>query len=230
MTKSNLPANQLPYLAKTGPLDDVLYAFEDYLRATFHCNKVGIIQSFDTATQRATVQLVDVLRRDTYQGQETKTIKPLLNCPVILNFGKNGGLNFPIKAGMECQVYFNDRDLENWKKSGAIDVPPTYRMHDISDAICIIGPRSLQNVIANYDNESVGISYLSDEGELKARVKCSDKVEIANDVQSLKDLISTLISTLQSLKTVNGAAEYPIDAATSSELTTLATNFNALLK
>lgn len=230
MTKEILPANQLPKMADPQTLDQVLDPFAEYLRAIFNCHRVGIIQSFDASTQRAVVQLVDVLRKNTFQGQQLITPDPLIRVPVAINYGSNGGLNLPIKAGLECSVFFNDRDLENWKKTGAIGTPKTYRMHDMTDGVCYIGIKSNPKAITGYDNTTVGITYLNDSGVEQAKVKVDAKVEIANNDQSLKDLIANLISILQNLKTVNGVIEYPIDAITASNLTTLATNFNQLLK
>jgi len=230
MTKQVLPANQLPKIVDPQNLDQVLDPFADYLRSTFNCHRVGIIQSFNAATQRATVQLVDVLRKNTFQGQQLFTPAPLVEVPVAINYGSNGGLNFPIKTGLECLVFFNDRDLENWKKTGATGVPKTYRMHDMTDGLCYIGIKSNPRAVATYDNQTVGITYLDDSGAEQAKVKVDDKVEIANNDQSLKDLIANLISILQNLKTVNGASQYPIDPTTASNLSTLSTNFNQLLK
>lgn len=230
MTKQVLPANQLPKIADPQNLDQVLDPFADYLRSTFNCHRVGIIQSFDAATQRAVVQLVDVLRKNTFQGQQLFTPSPLVQVPVAINYGSNGGLNFPIKTGLECLVFFNDRDLENWKETGTIGTPKTYRMHDMADGVCYIGIKSNPKAIASYDNATVGITYLDDARTEQAKVKVDTKVEIANNDQSLKDLIANLISILQNLKTVNGASQYPIDATTASDLSTLLTNFNQLLK
>jgi hypothetical protein len=230
MIKQIVPANQLPKMVAPQTLDQVLDPFADYLRSTFNCHRVGIIQSFNATTQRAVVQLVDVLRKTTVQGQQLITPAPLVQVPVAINYGSNGGLNFPIKAGLECLVFFNDRDLENWKETGAIGVPKTYRMHDMADGVCYVGIKSNPKAIASYDNATVGITYLDDAGAEQAKVKVDTKVEIANNDQSLKDLIANLISILQNLKTVNGASQYPIDATTSSNLSTLLTNFNQLLK
>jgi hypothetical protein len=230
MTKQVLPANQLPKIVDPQNLDQVLDPFADYLRSTFNCHRVGVIQSFNTETQRAVVQLVDVLRKNTFQGQQLFTPTPLVEVPVAINYGSNGGLNFPIKMGLECLVFFNDRDLENWKETGAIATPKTYRMHDMADGVCYIGIKSNPKAIASYDNTTVGITYLDDSGAEQAKVKVDDKVEIANNNQSLKDLIANLISILQNLKTVNGSSQYPIDATTSTNLSTLLTNFNQLLK
>jgi len=231
MTRQILPANQLPKIVDPENLDQVLDPFAEYLRATFNCHRVGIIQSFDASTQRAVVQLVDILRKNTFQGQQLFTPTPLVEVPVAINYGSNGGLNFPIKAGLECSVFFNDRDLENWKKTGAIGTPKTYRMHDMTDGVCYIGIKSNPKAITGYDNTTVGITYLNDSGAEQAKVKVDTKVEIANNDQSLKDLIANLISILQNLKVVDPiSGELPIDATTASNLTTLLTNFNQLLK
>lgn len=230
MTKQIPSGNQLPKITNPISLDEVLDPFLDYLKATFNCHRVGIVESFDPTTQRAVIQLVDVLRKNTFQGQQLFTLTPLIEVPVAINYGANGGLNFPIKKGLEGLVFFNDRDLGNWKITGSVGVPETYRMHDMADGVFYIGIKSNPKVIANYDNTTVGITYTDDDGTEKAKVKVDDKVEIANDLQNLKDLVANLLNILQNLKTVNGASQYPIDPTTSSNLTTLATNFNELLK
>lgn len=229
MTKQSF-ANQLPRQVAPSKLDDVLDPFYSYVFQTFNCHRVGIIQSFDAETQLATVQLVDVLRKSTFQGQQTLVAPPIVNCPVFIPYGANGGLNFVVKEGLECLLLFNDRDLQNWRDTGASNTPATYRMHDFADALCLVGFKSIPKAIPNYDNTTVGITYLNDAGDEQAKVKCDEKVEIANQAQNLKDLIANLISILQNLKTVNGPSQYPIDPTTSSNLATLLTNFNALLK
>lgn len=229
MTKLNF-ANQLPSIIQPERIDDILDPFLEYIKATFNCHRIGIIQSFNSSTQLATIKLVDLLRKDTYQGQQLIQQAVLINCPVFIPYGSNGGLNLVIKSGLECLVLFNDRDLENWKITGGVSAPKTYRMHETTDALCLIGFRSIPKAIAGYDNLSVGITYVDDTGTEQAKVKVDTKVKIANNTQSLKDLIANLISILQNLKTVNGASQYSIDATTSTNLSTLLTNFNELLK
>jgi hypothetical protein len=230
MTRPILPANQLPKINQPEKLDDILDPFADYIRSTFNCHRVGIIQSFNATTQRAVVQLVDVLRKNTYQGQQLITPAPLVDVPVFIPYGSNGGVNLMIKSGLECLVIFNDRDLQNWKQTGGINTPATYRMHDITDGVCLIGIKSNPKAISEYDNATNGLSYFNDAGTLQGRVKVDNKVEIANVAQNLKDLIANLMNILQNLKTVNGADQYSIDPTTASNLATLATNFNQLLK
>lgn len=231
MTKQIIATSKLPKIIEPQNLDQVLDPFADYLKATFNCHRVGIIQSFNAETQRAVVQIVDVLRKDTFQGQQLITPEPLIDIPVAINYGLNGGLNFPITSGLECSIFFNDRDLYNWKETGAVTVPNTYRMHSMSDGVCYVGIKSKIKAISGYDNSTVGITYLSNSGEEQAKVKVDTKVEIANTTQNLKDLIANLISILQNLKVVDPVSgNLPIDPTTSSDLSTLLTEFNELLK
>ncbi len=229
MTKPNLPQNQLPPPTNSG-IDQTLDSFKKFIYSYFNCHRVGIIQDFNPTNQTATVQLVDNWIINTYFGQQAEPIKPITNCPVIINSGLNGGLKFRIRKGAECLVHFNDRDLENWQITGGVTTPKTPRMHHITDAIVEVGVFSQPNAIQDYDNEATTLDFINDAGVQQAVISLDAKVGISNIDQSLKNLIATLISTLQSLKTVNGSSQYPIDAATASALTTLATNFNALLK
>lgn len=229
MSKTPLPQNQLPPPTNSG-FDQTLDCFEKAIYSRFNSHRIGIIQEFNATNQTATVQLVDNWIINTYFGQQAQPIAALTNCPVIINSGRNGGLKFRIQKGVECLVHFNDRDLENWQLTGGINTPKTPRMHHITDAIVEIGIFSQPNAIQDYNNEATTLDFINDAGVQQAVISLDEKVGISNVDQSLKDLIADLISTLQSLKTVNGSSQYPIDAATASALTTLVTNFNALLK
>jgi hypothetical protein len=59
-------------------------------------------------------------------------------------FPRGGGctLTFPVKEGDECLVIFADRCIDFWWQSGGIQEPVDGRMHDLSDAFCIVGPQS----------------------------------------------------------------------------------------
>lgn len=219
------PAGQLPKISRPNNLDDILDSFHRYILATFNCHRVGIIESFDPLTQRAVVQLVEVLRKETHQGQELIIPAPLIDCPVFVNYGVMGGFHFPITKGLECMVSFNDKDLDKWKDTGGVNPPSTYRMHNITDGLCHIGIKSKSKVV-DYDNDTVGMKYTDG-----AKININQKVEISNQTRSLKVLIENLITILQNLQVVDPVSgNLSISPTTSSDLSNLLTNFNELLK
>lgn len=48
---------------------------------------------------------------------------------------------------MECILLFSDREIESWFINGGNNTQAYPRMHDLTDAIAIVGIRSLPNMI-----------------------------------------------------------------------------------
>lgn len=119
---------------------------------TLNAVQIGIIQSFDPSEQSATIRLVfkQVLSISP-DGTRTLREHPLiLKCPVMTLFGGESFINLPIASGDYCIVLFNDREMDNWFVNGGVQVPSSGRVHDLSDAIAIVGIRSLQNSITDF--------------------------------------------------------------------------------
>ena len=231
MTKQTLQQQYLPPVAQGGTIDVTLDKYRDHIFSTLNCHRVGVIQKFNPTNQTATVQLVDNWVINTFFGKQSYTLAPIVECPVIFPFGTNGGLTFQVSPGNECLVLFNDRNLQTWQTSGTIPSnPATGRMHHMTDAICLVGLSSNPNAISGFNNAATTLNYVDSSDVVQAEMSLDTKVGITNATQSLKTLIDDLISIIQNLKTVNGAAQYPIDPTTASNLATLLTNFNALLK
>lgn len=103
----------------------------------------GIIQSFDPDAVTAVVQPAIKGAEQDESGAEVSVNLPLLvDVPVIFPRGGGCTLTFPVKAGDECLVIFADRCIDFWWQSGGIQEPVDGRMHDLSDAFCIVGPQS----------------------------------------------------------------------------------------
>lgn len=103
----------------------------------------GIIQSFDPDAVTAVVQPAIKGLEQEESGAEVSANLPLLvDVPVIFPRGGGCTLTFPVKAGDECLVIFADRCIDFWWQSGGIQEPVDERMHDLSDAFCIVGPQS----------------------------------------------------------------------------------------
>ncbi|MCP8696612.1 Gp138 family membrane-puncturing spike protein [Klebsiella pneumoniae] len=103
----------------------------------------GIIQSFDPDAVTAVVQPAIKGAEKDESGAEVSVNLPLLvDVPVVFPRGGGCTLTFPVKAGDECLVIFADRCIDFWWQSGGIQEPVDERMHDLSDAFCIVGPQS----------------------------------------------------------------------------------------
>lgn len=103
----------------------------------------GIIQSFDPDAVTAVVQpAIKGVEQDASGADVSVNIPLLVDVPVVFPRGGGCTLTFPVKAGDECLVIFADRCIDFWWQSGGIQEPVDERMHDLSDAFCIVGPQS----------------------------------------------------------------------------------------
>ena len=48
---------------------------------------------------------------------------------------------FEVHEGDACLVVFADRDIDAWFESGETEVPPSGRMHSLSDGFAFVGFR-----------------------------------------------------------------------------------------
>lgn len=244
---STLPFSQPP----TEPsLKDVLDQLKKDVFLSLNCHHVGTVQSFDASNQTATVT---VNYKKTYfqLNPETGLYGPVLvdypimvDCPVIALGGAATGLTFPIEAGDECLVLFNDRDLDNWFKGGAGAGVATPRLHSFADGVVLVGVRSLGNVLTNYDPTRACLRG-NRAGTTVVGVGES-LVKIANAQHTLNGLLQDLVDEIKDLVTATaaitvtgvtpgpGASGPPANAATitaiSAQLTTTATQIAELLE
>lgn len=103
----------------------------------------GIVQSFDPDTVTVVVQpAIKGYEPDSNGINQSTTLPLLVDVPVVFPRGGGCTLTFPVKAGDECLVVFADRCIDFWWQNGGVQEPVDDRMHDLSDAFCIVGPQS----------------------------------------------------------------------------------------
>ena len=226
-------------------LQDILNGATEDLSYSLSCHRIGIIESFNATEQTATVRMVDkgVIQYD--DGEQLLDYALLVDCPVIVYKGANGGLTIPINTGDSCLVCFNDRDVDSWLIDGLVQRPNTLRNHDLSDAIIVVGIRNQINKITNYNNEATELNYIDniisiDNAKINlintsgASIVLDDKLELKNTAENLKAVIDDFITIVTSLKTVDNPASPTItlvvDTPTTNALTALSTRVGVLLK
>ncbi|HHP2010270.1 TPA: Gp138 family membrane-puncturing spike protein [Klebsiella pneumoniae] len=128
---------------RSGALAEVLASERKTLSEQMRVALPGIIQSFDPESLTAVVQpAIRYIERDNDGNKSTKDYPLLVDVPVVFPRGGGCTLTFPVEAGDECLVIFADRCIDFWWQSGGIQEPVDGRMHDLSDAFCIVGPQS----------------------------------------------------------------------------------------
>ncbi|EPP7097557.1 Gp138 family membrane-puncturing spike protein [Klebsiella michiganensis] len=140
---------------RSGALAQVLASERKTLNEQLRVAMPGIIQSFDPDAVTAVVQpAIRYIERDNDGNKLTNDYPLLVDVPVVFPRGGGCTLTFPVKAGDECLVIFADRCIDFWWQSGGIQEPVDERMHDLSDAFCIVGPQSQAKKISGISTTS----------------------------------------------------------------------------
>lgn len=119
---------------------------------------VGFIQSYDSATQRASV--VMAFRKISSNNTVTDPVV-ISNVPVFVLSGGQSAITLPISVGDSCLLVFNDQSLDAWKNSAGDLVAPTgtnaagFSAHNITDAIALVGVNPFATAKAGNGNLSI---------------------------------------------------------------------------
>jgi hypothetical protein len=121
-----------------------------------HTALPGVIVSFNSAKQTAVVQLairrVFVLQDPGQPAVVSQVnLAPCVDVPVLFPGGGGFFLTFPVAEGDECLVLFSERAIDFWFQNGGQQLPSEYRLHDLSDAIALVGLNSQPNVLADFN-------------------------------------------------------------------------------
>lgn len=121
-----------------------------------NCARIGTIVSYSPGVAgqlppTATVQIAQqqVTSQDFEGNQTLAQFSELQLVPVIFPGGGGFSMTFPVAAGDECLLVFNDREIDNWFENGAGLPPSTPRLHDLADALCFVGLRSGPRALGN---------------------------------------------------------------------------------
>lgn len=118
----------------------------------------GIIQSFNPDEMTCTVQpALKGSDSDSSGGRISAELPILVDVPVIFPSAGACTITFPVKEGDECLLVFADNCIDFWWQSGGLQEPVDGRMHDLSDAFAIIGPRSQARKISDISTTAIEI-------------------------------------------------------------------------
>jgi hypothetical protein len=243
---SNIQQNLVP----TEPhLIDLLNLFKKQIFLDFNSHHLGTIQSFNALTQTASASInypKTFFNFNTTTGVYETTVQNysvITEAPVIILGGGEGAITFPIAAGDECLIFFNDRDLDNWFVGGAGSPCATARLHSFSDALILVGISSLANVYLNYDTTRVvlrnGVTGTTLVGVSATQIKIANATTTLNTLlQSLITDLTNLCTALESLTVIcaapGDASSPPVNVAAitavATSLTSLSTQIGGLLE
>ena len=125
------------------------------LKANLNTAIVGEIVTFDPATVTAEIKIgVEFFMQD----GTTKPLTNLLHVPIMVLQAGGFTMTFPVKAGDECLILFQMRDISTWIENGSIIKPVSNRQLNISDAVALVGIQSAKTRVQNYDPDNMKIS------------------------------------------------------------------------
>lgn len=172
---------------------------------SLNCHGIASVKSFDS--ERQTIVATMAYSKTYYRRNEKGLYSPktvaypiLMDCPMIVLGGGGGRVTFPVGAGDNCLILFNDRDLDNWFAGATSGPVATPRAHSFSDAIALVGLNQIP--IEDYDTERARFEY---NGAFVAVGK-TGKVLVGNATQNLRDTLQDLMTAISSLNTLLGTA------------------------
>lgn len=143
-------------------------------------SKLGIVDSYDSSTGTANVKIQTKFNEKTSKVWDYQVIP---NVPVV----KSKYFSHPIKKGDGCLIIFLDTDFTAWLESGNVIPPATPRLHNLNDAIAIMG----------VDTKSERPSFGNDNVEINAD---SGKIDVKNNTTDLITVCQKLITLLTNLQ------------------------------
>jgi len=142
--------------------------------ATLNCVQIGKIEKVTPGAQ--TIEATIQIKRVAADG--SSTLYPVLvDCPYFVLQGGGAYLDMPIKAGDFCVVLFNDRNIDNWWKSGTAMDPDDFRKHSLSDGIALVGLNPSSKVLSQ-DGTWVRLLGTSGPGAEQPAARETDPIQI----------------------------------------------------
>ncbi|MBZ9939127.1 hypothetical protein LB518_22715 [Mesorhizobium sp. BR1-1-16] len=138
----------------TETIDTAMRAAQAKIWTTVPCTIVSV----DFAKQTCTVQpTVKTQVRKADGSQEWQALPVIPDAPLHFPGGGGVAMTFPVKAGDEALAMISARSIDAWHQSGGEQQQTTMRMHDLSDAMVMVGFRSQPNALPNVSPDAVHI-------------------------------------------------------------------------
>jgi len=118
----------------------------------------AIVEAFDPETQ--TVTCTPTFRQhfiDEDGIEQVQNLPKIANIPICIPEAKGFSVTLPISKGDEVILLICDRALDGWFEQGGIQNQSTLRLHNLSDAVAIIGINSKPNTIQNYSTDKIQV-------------------------------------------------------------------------
>jgi len=150
--------------------------------------KLGVIDSYDETTGTATVEIKTKFNEKTPREY---TYPKIPDVPVL----KTKYFSHPIKPGNGCLIIFLDTDFTAWLDRGLTLSPASPRLHNLNDAIAIVGIDTIsERPTFGGDNTNTIIN--AGDG----------KINIQNETTTLSDIWNLIYEALSLINTASGGS------------------------
>lgn len=164
-------------IQRTNSLMEAMIAAQAGQEAGIWTALPGIVQSFDPVKMTVVVLPAVQCQFQDQSGAWVWVTLPLLgDVPIVFPNGGGFTMTFPIKPNDEVLVIFSSRCIDQWWKSGGVQIQPELRMHSLSDGFALPGPRSQPRVLESISTQSVQLR--ADDGETFIELDESQTVTI----------------------------------------------------
>lgn len=120
-------------------LAEVIREVIEHRLSSLHVCLPGRIESYDPATQTASIKLVlkNVIHFADNTGEDELDYPVLPNVKVAHPRSGLWRIHLPLHAGDYVMVMFAERSIDQWRSLGGVVNPLDQRKHDLSDAIAV---------------------------------------------------------------------------------------------
>ena len=175
--------------------------------STLNCVKIGEIQSFDPATQTASVKILSK-KVNEYNLNERELVDYTVLEQVPVVFPKGGGsyISYPVSTGDNCLLLFCDFELDGWWISGEARPSNFPRRHDLSDAVAFVGINSTVSLIQNFSNFLMLYYAANSFIEIGSQINITNSQVNVNGNLTVTQAIVGNTTTTSELHSTNGAS------------------------
>ena len=192
-------------------LQEALTQFHNYTIANMYTGIPGIIVSVvDMGRMIVNVQPTINIRSD--DGLLISERPPILNVPLVMPVGLQGGLTFPVQPGQPVWLSFSMRGMDAWKASnGYPNTPLDMRTFDVRDCVAELaiypGSRSPNDpsarTLSHNPEDVVLVHNIGSGNEVEIRLKAGGGVEINAPGQEVKVVCNTALVEADSSVTLD---------------------------
>ena len=226
-----MPLNNQALSNKT-TMYSLMQALKDTINYNLNCVKIATVVSFDASTMTAKCRVNNKRVRQIKQdGNQELEEYPDIYAKVHFFGWGDIGATYPITAGMEGILLFNDRELQTWFLTSNGGQLAYDRCHDLSDAIFICGLHSQPKIpLLPYLTTCLHLYFKGSDIQIAdTSVTENTKEHTTNAEDKITENTKEFkINADDSIK--ENTKEYEIQADTSYKMTTITQTENAVTR